>query len=292
MRCEHEVETFVACEVLTTWTLVGESDRTFQVYASAPGFSNVLFQLGDAQSDAPQLHALDVHMQAGMRVDVTLRGDVHLRATDLNKDALRARHTLLQSPLHGRHATVTYTRAVARTFAGIPDDMQVVSHLPQSQRLEVLDVPTDASGGLTLTARELGARANLPFRIEESGGFDAIRHGGPFLGLGGTFDQGFRGRLGYEIGFGEFVILGIAADADFERTVTLGAVLEVATPSFILPPSFSVGAGFAYRLEPRVSAGLRLEVGAVFEVLGITASFDYFPDDAAFTSSLLGRLSI
>ena len=292
MQCENEVETFVACEMSVTWTLVGDSDRTFQLYASAPGFSNVLLSMGETTSDTPQLHALDVHLTAGTRIEVTLRGDVHLRATDLNKDALRARHPFLESHLHGRHGTVTYTRAVARTFASVPDEIQVVSHVPEAQHLEVLDVPTDASGAITLTPRELGARANLPFRIEEAGGFDIIRHGGPFIGIGGTFDQGFRGRVGYEIGFGEIVILGIAADADFQRTVTLGAVLEFATPSYILPPSFSVGAGFAYRLQPQVSAGLRLEAGAVFEVLGITASFDYFPDDAAFTSSLMGRLSI
>ena len=292
LRCEHEVETFVACEMSARWTIVSEGERSFQLYASAPGFSNVLLSAGDATSDTPQLHAVDVRMSPGARIEVTLRGDVHLRATDINKDALRARHLLLQSPLHGRHATVTFTRAVARTFAAVPENIQVASHVPDSHHLKVLDLETDASGALTLTPRELGERVNLPLRVEEAGGFDIIRHGGPFIGIGGALDRGFRGRLGYEIGFGEIVILGIAADSDFQNTVILGAVLEFATPSYLLPPSFSVGAGFAYRLEPRVSAGLRLEAGAVFEVLGITASFDYFPDDAAFTSSLMGRLSI
>lgn len=292
MQCEHEVESFMACEMVATWTLTSESERTFQLYASAPGFGEVLLATGERSSDAPQLHALDVHMAAGERIEVTLRGQVHLRATEINKDALRARHPFLQSPLQGRHATIAYTRAVSRTFADAPENVQITSRVPEGHSFDVLEVDADASGAITLTPRELGARASIPFRIEEPGGFDIIRHGGPFIGIGGTFDQGFRGRLGYEIGFGEIVILGIAADADFQRTVTLGAVLEVATPSYILPPSFSVGAGFAYRLEPRVSAGLRLEAGAVFEVLGITASFDYFPDDAAFTSSLMGRLSI
>jgi len=292
MRCEREVESFLSCEMVATWTLVSRGERTFQLYASAPGFGEVLLSSGDASSDAPQLHALDMHVTQGMSVEVTLRGVVHLRATDINKDALRARHILLQSSLNGRHGTITFTRAVSRTFEHVPENIQVVSQIPAEHSLEVLDIAADSTGAITLTPRELGARANLPFRVEESGGFEIIRHGGPFIGIGGTFDQGFRGRIGYEIGFGEFVILAAHADADFERTVTLGAVLEFATPSYVIPPSFSVGAGFAYRLEPQVSAGLRLEVGAVFEVLGIVGSFDYFPDDGAFTSSLLGRLSI
>lgn len=292
MRCEREVESFLACEMVATWTLVSAGDRTFQLYASAPGFGNVLLAAGDVSSDAPQLHALDMHLTQGMSVEVTLRGVMHLRATDINKDALRARHILLQSPLNGRHGTITFTRAVARTFEHVPDDIQITSVLPEAHSLEVVDVTADSSGAITLTPRELGARASIPFRVEESGGFDIIRHGGPFIGIGGTFDQGFRGRIGYEIGFGEFVVLAAHADADFQRTVTLGAVLEFATPSYVIPPSFSVGAGFAYRLQPTVSAGLRLEVGAVFEVLGIVGSFDYFPDASAFTSSLMGRLSI
>lgn len=292
MRCEREVESFLACELIATWTLVSEGERTFQLYASAPGFGNVVLAAGDVSSDAPQLHALDMHLTQGMSVEVTLRGVLHLRATDINKDALHARHILLQSPLEGRHGTITFTRAVSRTFGHVPDDIQVTSQVPEAHSFEALDIGPDVHGSVTLTPRELGARANIPLRVEESGGFDIIRHGGPFIGIGGTFDQGFRGRLGYEIGFGEFVILAAHADADFERTVTLGAVLEFATPSYVIPPSFSVGAGFAYRLEPVVSAGLRLEVGAVFEVLGIVGSFDYFPDDGAFTSSLLGRLSI
>jgi hypothetical protein len=37
---------------------------------------------------------------------------------------------------------------------------------------------------------------------------------------------------------------------------------------------------------------LRLEASAVLAVLGVVASFDYFPDDGGFTVSLLGRVSI
>ncbi len=170
--------------------------------------------------------------------------------------------------------------------------------LPEAFTLRALDTPPGPDDVITLSQSQLETRANVPLRIAQEGGFP-VRHGGPFVGLGGTFDRGFRGRLGYELGFGELVVLSVAVDSDFIDWVVVGALLELATPSFVFPPSLSAGVGFAYRMAvsnaldlPRTSAGLRLEVGAVFAVVGITASFDYFPDDAAFTSSLLGRLSI
>jgi hypothetical protein len=102
------------------------------------------------------------------------------------------------------------------------------------------------------------------------------------------------------VGIDELVLVSVAIDSDFTDSVLLAALVEVATPSFGLPPSVSAGVGFVQRFRlgilpagvPTTSSGLRLEAGTVIAVVGIVASFDYFPDDGAFTISLLGRVSI
>ena len=43
---------------------------------------------------------------------------------------------------------------------------------------------------------------------------------------------------------------------------------------------------------PAHSGGLRFEATLALPVIGVVASFDYFPDDGAFTSSVLARLSL
>jgi hypothetical protein len=299
LRCERAPDAFLSCAIEARWTLRSPRDQRVSLYASAVGVTEVRLAADDLVSDAPSLQPLELPLVADEPREVVLSGRARLRAAEGMMDALTARHIVLGTPLSGPHATVLFTRAVERTFARAPAAVELHSETPPGFTVRALDRPTDAAGTVTLDAAALATRANVPFRIDEEGGFP-VRHGGPVLGLGGTFDRGFRGRLGYELGLGELVIVSVSADSDFATDVVLGAVVEVATPSFGFPPSLSAGVGFAYRwavlnalpTAPRTSGGLRLEVGAVLTVLGIVATFDYFPDDAAFTSSLLGRLSL
>ncbi|MBN8609051.1 MAG: hypothetical protein J0L92_00565 [Deltaproteobacteria bacterium] len=301
LRCERADDALVECEVEVRWSLSSPRDQEARFYASAVGVEHALLTTGEDSTDAPSLAPLTTRFVADTPREIVLTGRIRLRPDGGTTDALDARHMVLATPRVGPHATLLFTRAVARTFAASPTTMSVsTTFAGETPRFSAraLDTAMDEAP-ITLSAEQLGERANVPIRIERDGGFP-LRHGGPFLGLGGTFDRGFRGRVGYELGIDELVTVGVMLDSDFSESIVLGAIVEVATPSFVVPPSLSAGVGFVQRWRVGVlpagiaptSSGFRLEVGAVFAVIGIVASFDYFPDDAAFTSSLLGRLSL
>ncbi|MFO0711984.1 MAG: hypothetical protein U0353_19175 [Sandaracinus sp.] len=300
LSCGESPGALATCNVEVRWTLSSPHAQTIQLYASSVGVEEALLRAGDVSSDAPSLAPLAVTAEAATPIEVVLTGHFSVRSASGTTDALDARHLVLATPREGPHANVLFTRAVARTFAAVPPSPTLEARFTDTSApftASALDTPL-ADTPITLDPTRVGERANVTIRLGREGGYP-LRHGGPFLALGGTFDRGVRGRLGYEVGIDELVVVSVAADTDFENAVIVGALVEVATPSFIVPPSLSAGVGFAYRVRtnaasslPASSAGLRLELGAVFAVVGIIASFDYFPDDAAFTSSLLGRLSI
>lgn len=298
VRCEAASDQLARCDLEIRWTLRASTDRTVALHASAVALEGVLLASEDRSTDTPSLQPLEVPLVADVPREVVLRGRASLRGTEGTMDGITARHMVLATPLTGPHANVLFTRAVERTFARVPATVTVEGTVPDGFSLRALDVPVGGGEPVELATAQLGGRANVPLRLEREGGF-FLRHGGPFLGLGGTFDRGFRGRLGYELGLGELVIVSVAVDSDFSELVTLGAVVELATPSWFFPPSVFAGIGYAHRWAirngsslPRSSGGLRLEVGAVLAVVGIVGSFDYFPDDGGFTASLLGRVSL
>lgn len=300
LRCEDAADALATCTIEAHWTLRAPRDQTTQLYASVVGVEDALLAAGEASTDAPALAPLELSLTAEAPIEVVLTGRTRLRSSGGSTDAIDARHLVLATPREGPHANVLYTRAVARTFASTPAEVTLAVHFTgeRSFTARAFDTPL-GEAATSVGGTLLGERANIPLRIQREGGF-ILRHGGPYLGLGGTFDRGFRGRLGYELGIDELVLVSVAVDSDFTDSVVLGALVEVATPSFVVPPSLSAGVGFVQRFRLGVlpagvaptSSGLRLEAGAVFAVVGIVASFDYFPDDGAFTISLLGRVSI
>lgn len=300
VRCEDSAGAFLLCELEARWVLVSPRAQTVQLYATSVGVEGTVLAQAERTTDVPALTPLSVTFAPDLPLEVVLRGRARLRETSGTTDALDARHPLLATARRGPHASLFFTRAIARTFDAIPPAPSVSASFSSAQRFRARALDTELDNTpQPLDATALAERANVPIILDREEGFP-LRHGGPFLGLGGTFDRGVMGRIGYELGIDELVIVGVALDTDFTESVTLGAVIEVATPSFIVPPSLAAGVGFAYRWflgapdagRPRQSAGLRLEASAVFSVIGIVASFDYFPDDGAFTSSLLGRLSL
>ncbi len=290
----------VECEVRARWTLLSETDRVVRLYASAEGTTRQRLQAGEASSDAPGSDPITAGLRAGEPLEVTLEAIVRIGERTRSNDAIDGRHLLMATSRGGGAPTIVFTRALARTFARVPATLTAqVGAASQRLRARALGVELGARP-TTIDAERLGERASFAVELERTDvGEVILRNGGPLIGLGATIEGRFRGRLGYELGLGELVLVGVALDTDFAELVTVGAVVEVAAPYSLLPLSPGVGAGFAYRVRvggdptrPAQSGGLRLEATLALPVIGVVGSFDYFPDDGAFTASVLGRLSI
>lgn len=299
VRCEPAAGLVASCEFMVRWSLVSSAPVETSLYATVDGVEEPLLTAGEATSDAPSLAPLRVRAQADELVEVSLRGRVHVRARSETTDAIVARHPWLATPRPDQLGRVVFTRAVGRTFAAVPDAVSMSIVTTGELAASVLGRRPTPDGTIELDRSALASRTHIAVEVSTPRGF-SVRHGGPFLGLGGAFDHGFRARLGYELGLDDVTVLSVAVDSDFADVLVVAALLELASPSFIVPPSVSVGIGPAVRqrLRPSPSGGaetsgvFRLEIGAVFVVVGVVVSFDYVPDDASFTTSLLGRLSI
>lgn len=272
------------------------------------------FSLGDVgaegRAEAPVLTARRFPFDGDATRTLELSGEIELlRAAPpglAESDALRARHPLLASGQAREVRGVIYTRAVARHFLTATTDVVIRARVPAGFVLHVEGdgvsrMPNESVDGWTVLRvhREGGdADPHVTIEILPEGDDLPIRNGGPFLALGGValapqpLRSVFWARLGYEIGFVDWLIVSAAIEGDFAERLAVGLMLEAGSPSFGLPPSFSVGLGSAIRILPTPAASLRLAAGATIFAVGFEALFDYFPVDDGFTITLLGRVGL
>jgi hypothetical protein len=203
---------------------------------------------------------------------------------------------------------VLYTRPVRRDFAAL-GSIEVRAHLPEGWTLRTpLPRMEPTHDGLDHTLRREpgsdeahGEATNVEIFLERGNGAgDVIRNGGPFLALGATYDFGrngvvdFRGRLGYEIGFLDFLVLGAMVESDFRSHATVALVIEASTWSMIVPPALSVGIGGVVRAAGPTgpTGGLRFVASAILYSVGFDATFDVFPQDGHWEITLAGRAGL
>lgn len=125
---------------------------------------------------------------------------------------------------------------------------------------------------------------------------EVLHHGGLQLGVGGQLNHGgsFRMRLEYEVALDEWILPGLAIDADTERGFVLTPRVEFASPMILVIPSFSLGIGLPVRMRPDPDVGVRFIVGGQFGPIGLAATFDLYPlaDGLLFEPAVVFRLSI
>ncbi|MFP6685451.1 MAG: hypothetical protein VB934_12090, partial [Polyangiaceae bacterium] len=127
-----------------------------------------------------------------------------------------------------------------------------------------------------------------------------FHHGGPVVGLGGTFGDGggFRMRFGWEVAAPDWLLYSFNADTDFEERLVLAPVIEAATPSFLgIIPSASLGLGVPIRVVPIAHVGMRSQAAINFAYVGFVTSVDWYPgissgDPDHLDVTLMGRLSL
>lgn len=275
------------------------------------------FTVGDVgtsgTSPAPVLSMRRFPFDAGARRTLELSGAVLIEQIrdpgPQPTDALRARHPLLASSTEAEDRGFIFSRAVARHFVAAPDILLIRLRLPEGFTLagasDLTPLPERSVDGWQVYQMHRPADETDPdIRVTlRRGQTPVVRNGGPFVALGGIVLAGdgstpnnvFWARLGYEIGFVDWAVLSVAAETNLTNRFGMSVMLEAASPSLTVPPSFSVGVGAALRLaseSPNVEAGVRLAVGAVLMSVGFEALFDFYPTDGGFTITLLGRAGL
>jgi hypothetical protein len=269
---------------------------------------------GTPEIEAPTLRPLDMLLPPGEERTIELRGAIDMAPRPSAggfgsaMDGLAARHPLLATGIHHEERRILYTRPVRRHFGSL-GSIEVRAHLPEGWTVRTpLPRVTATHDGLdhTLTREGGGDEAhgeatNVELFIERGNGAgDLVRNGGPFLALGATYDFGnmgvvdFRGRLGYEIGFLDFLILGAMIESDFRTHMDVALVIEASTWSMIVPPAISVGIGGVVRaigLNGPTGA-LRFVASGLLYSVGFDATFDVFPQDGHWEITLAGRAGL
>jgi hypothetical protein len=149
-----------------------------------------------------------------------------------------------------------------------------------------------ASAGVTTQPTvELRAEVRSPLRHH------AILNGGPIVGVGSAIGDGFRTRLGYEMGFlgrrdivKRHLLTSVAVDTDFTRNVVAAVTAKGVTTLGL----FGLGIGLPVRLAPEVATGVRLEGDFFVGPLGFVLSGDVWlaaPGKTKGTVTLLVAIS-
>lgn len=263
----------------------------------------------------PVLRPLTFPIPSGGERTLELHGSIELRRADTGMtgvtDALAARHPLVATATTGTERSFVYARPVAGHFTSVPEEITVRVRVPEGHYLDTRGAGWSVEGTprdrvATVRMPRDSRVVDLPISIRSGAPeLDIIRNGGPFLAFGAAIGDGrpttFRGRVGYEIGFIDWIIVGVSAETDFARVVEVAVMLEAASPSMVFPPSFSVGVGLPIRVwsDPAAmpaatspTAGIRVAGGLTFLAIGFEALFDYWPTDNAWSLGLLGRIGL
>ncbi len=266
--------------------------------------------------EAPTLRPMEMPFPPGEERTIELRGHIdmepHAAAGGFGSamDGLAARHPVLATGIHHEERRILYTRPVRRDFRAL-GSIEVRAHLPEGWSIRTpLPRMTATHEGLEhRLAREAGSdeahgeASNVEIFLERgNAGGDLIRNGGPFIAFGATYDFSearngavdFRGRLGYEIGFTDFLILGAMVESDFRSQATVGLVIEASSWSMIVPPALSVGIGGVARVAGPTgpTGGLRFIASALLYAVGFDATFDVYPQDGHWEITLAGRAGL
>lgn len=318
LDCAPDGERDLVCAIVVRWEIVNDADeaRTPELgfgWIGEP--TDVEVRVADAvlATALPRHRRVRVVVPAQGRVVLEVRARQQLFpysgtgpgwdiASPLDPhDALSARHPLLAqrwevvrrgfpwrrpSPVHFESIGPTTIRV--RGAAGWQPAIHADHPAIESADGEARVFTWSPGEGDRAVARALGVELARGIHT------DVLRHGGPFLALGGTIDAGLWGRIGYEIGLGEWVLVSVAADTDFVDEAVIAPLVEIASYSVLVGPSLSIGVGVPVRVAPDVRAGVRIEASATFYAIAFVASFDVFPDAPfrPFEIHLLGRIGL
>lgn len=325
LACDAAGEGTLDCDVTVTIAIgnASEADVTTSFNVTIERSTPFTMRAEDGtETEAPTVRPFDAPIAAGGERAIIFHGHLELGrphssgGVGSSIDGLTARHPLLATPIHHEVRRVLYSRPVRRDFASL-GRIELHADLPPGWRLRTSDPRFQSTGdGSETLARDEGAEdargpADVEIMLEEGTGPDPVRHGGPYLALGGTFFFGapeaatiVRGRLGYELGILDYLVLGASIETNFRDLANVAVLIEATTWSMVVPPALSAGIGPIFQVldggprtpgTPTIShhdAGLRLAAGAGIYSVGFDATFDVFPADGHWEITLAGRAGL
>lgn len=312
LACDLAGESTLDCDVTVTITLGNAGTEPVTAPMSVTTERVAPFTMTTEEGtevEAPTVRPFEAVVAPGGERSVTLHGHLELAPPHSTGglggsiDGLTARHPLLATQIHHEIRRILYTRPVRRDFASL-GRIELRAHLPEGWTLRTPDVrfqATHEGGEHTLVrdeaAEDARAAADVEITIEEGEGPDPVRHGGPFLAIGASIDPAngpwsFRGRIGYELGILDILVLGASIESNFRDQAAVAVLLEATTWSMVVPPALSAGIGPVFQLFGPRNAGMRLAAGAAIYSVGFDATFDVFPSDGHWEITLAGRAGL
>lgn len=317
LSCDLAGEASLDCDVTVTITIANPASEPFTAPVSITTERIAPFTMtgeDGSEGEAPTVRPFDAVIPGSGERAIVLHGHLDLAPPHQSGgiggtvDGLTARHPLLATAIHHEIRRLLYTRPVRRDFATL-GSVELRARLPVGWTLRTSDprfVATD-EGGEQVLVRELDdprSPADVEITVEEGTGPDPVRHGGPYLAIGAEIDPAngpwsFRGRVGYEAGILDYLVLGLSIETNFRDAANLAVLIEATTWSMVVPPALSAGLGAVFQLlesgptsASHRNAGIRLAAGATIYSVGFDATFDVFPSDGHWEITLAGRAGL
>ncbi len=307
LECNESTPDQLECALRVQWELrhASTDTRTAHILLTWPqDLDAELLLAGTSLEELPRLRPLAIVVPPQTSTTLELRATLHLERNFTG--ALGGELLPTLDPVAARHPVLGDSwQSVSRGFVWIrPDDLRFASVGPTSIEVQVphgwfgsADLKSSEDALVfTYSSSQNSTHREITLQLSRGHRANFVRHGGPFLALGGTIDAGVRARVGYTLGLGEFVLVSLAVDSDFERQVIITPQVEIASWSMVLIPSLSLGLGVPIRVTDHEmyarTAGLRVEASATFLALGFVATLDIWPAIESYQITLLGRVGL
>lgn len=194
------------------------------------------------------------------------------------------RHMIFGAREFGALPAVRLPGVTSQRWAHIGEAVYTARYPTSLARLDGWD-HADAGGRRVATARG-GTSAITYFAPKRAPTLLGPVSGGPFLELGGTFGEGFRMALGYELGLNRWLRTSATAETHFDDVILTPAV-EIG----FWFPGFGAGLGAPVKVHPETEVGVRVQVTLVW-LMGLVAIVDCWPDDEVWRTTLSWRMGI
>lgn len=286
----------VSCRLRASFALFSYGEVSVRRASAHDGFRGDVPQgievMGERLGDAPRRfgpgmsvtvridHSFDLSTSTSIEDDFVMRPNVSRHLVMGESGGLRRHDARFDAPL------------VAGRGLAVDSEIELRAEPPTH-------VSVDASVGAPGSPRLRVAIALAAPDYDEG----IFQNGGVVLELGARAPrweadtEDFFVAVGYEVALYEYFYVRAMVETDF-TSLYQSLLLEAASPHLLfLIPSLNVGLGavLAERADGRVEGALRVRVGAQilpFFVVGLGASFDYWPAADEWSATLAARVSI